>query len=407
MYWVTAVYQTLRDTDIYYSIHRYRTPAVCPALEVLKCIIHSFTHLFTIHVLSTCCVPGSWGPNIHYSFIHPFTLHTLTAYCLLSTWLCPWLGQATWQPEASDFMELSFAFLKSQPHHYTGSSQWPVERRYFHDHFMNQHVEGRRSWVICSGSAESKLEPGCLMPEAVFWMSHSPSPGPLMAPHYLWQRTYTHDAGVNAARTGGPGWMKENLPCLASLSSRWKLTSQSVDPKLPDNAAFQKPTPLFTFMQKYVNFETEATDSKFHKALHGINHTHLGATFGSWPTCLPPGAWKGFHLAATWMPGLQPQRSMLISSPWALLSLLQDCLAQVSWYSPIFLKHKENSHRQGNPRIFKILKREAQCLPATSLEITWSCSLWTRGWPDHILNLFFFESQPKVVTINHGLTMHL
>ena len=90
--------------------------------------------------------------------------------------------------------------------------------------------------------------------------------------------------------------MKENLPCLASLSSSRKLTSQSVDPKLPDNPAFQKPTPLFIFMQKYVIFETEATDSKFHKALHGINYTHLGATFGSWPTCLPPVAWKGFKL---------------------------------------------------------------------------------------------------------------
>lgn len=115
MYWVTAVYQTLRDTDIYYSIHRHRTPAVCPALEVLKCIIHSFTHLFTIHVLSTCCVPGSWGPNIHYSFIHPFTLHTLTAYCLLSTWLCPGLGEATWQPESLTSWNFHLHFLNRSP----------------------------------------------------------------------------------------------------------------------------------------------------------------------------------------------------------------------------------------------------------------------------------------------------
>ena len=88
-----AVCQTLRGTDnvlFIHSIHRYWTLPVCSALEVLKCIIHSFTHWFTVYVLSTSCGLG----------IHSFTLHILMACWLLNTWFCPVWQQATGQPEA-------------------------------------------------------------------------------------------------------------------------------------------------------------------------------------------------------------------------------------------------------------------------------------------------------------------
>lgn len=107
-----------RSTDMYHSC------------------IHSFVHYACIEHLH---VLGAWPSRYHHSFIHPFTTHGLNACCLLGTGLCPRLQQGTRQ-SVSDFMELSFAFLLLHP--YTGPSQQPLGRGYFHFLFTNEHSEG-------------------------------------------------------------------------------------------------------------------------------------------------------------------------------------------------------------------------------------------------------------------------
>ena len=228
-YWMPAVCQTLRDTDnilLIHSMHRYWTPTVCAALEVLKCIIHSFTHWFTVQVLSTSCGPG----------IHPLTLHILMAYWLLNTWFCPARQQPTGQPEA-------------------------LTSRNFNLHFWNHclivmlgpHHALRKEVVIFM----STLKTAHWGPKEMSDLSRISSLLPPVENIQAWCRR-------NAVRTGGPGWMKENLPRPASLSSSQKLPSQNMGSKPPDYPAFQKPTTLFIFIQNMAILKQRQLIQKSH-----------------------------------------------------------------------------------------------------------------------------------------------
>ena len=151
-------------------------------------------------------------------FIHSSLGHAYIEYLLFAKhWTLSWTIAGKVTARVSDFMDLSSPLCKSLSHHYTGSSQQPVERScYFHSYFTNQHSEGRNSWVLCPGSAESSLESELPTLNAALSMSHSSPSGPLMAPiasdgeHTWWS---------HAARTGGSWWMQEDLACLVSLYS--------------------------------------------------------------------------------------------------------------------------------------------------------------------------------------------
>lgn len=322
-------------------------------------------------------------------FIHPFTMHGLNACCLLGTGLCPRLQQGIGQ-SVSDFMELPFAFLLF--HHYTGPSQQPLGRGYFHFLFTNEHSEGGSRWVICSGWAESKLEPGFPVPNAVPWMSHAPPPGPLMGPCYLWQRTHMHHAGVMQQGQVGLGEWKRTCCSVSLYSSGQKLPSQNVDPRQLDSpikiTIIPHPT-LFIFMQNMSFLKWSQFVPKSSKALDKENTSvdHIWPMAHQFATCslerLPapaPRNWKScYHLGAR---PATPKRRMPLSSSWALLSQLQGCLTlKPPDVLPSCSSARKTVTRQGDLGIFKILKWTAYCLPVTSFpsfEVTWTYSHWTR-----------------------------
>lgn len=140
-------------------------------------------------------------------FIHPFTMHGLNAYCLLGTGLCPRLQQGIGQ-SVSDFMELSFAFLLL--YHYTGPSQQPLGRGYFHFLFTNEHSEGWSRWVICSGWA---VKTGARISSPKCCTVNEPRPSSRASDGSLLPLAENTHAPCrcNAARAGGPGRMEENL----------------------------------------------------------------------------------------------------------------------------------------------------------------------------------------------------
>lgn len=175
------------------------------------CITHSIICSICMCWAPVICLAVKMLLFIHSSLGHAYIECLLFAkHCTLS-----WTIAGKMTAIISDFRDLSFLFYKSLPHHYTGSSQPPVERSfYFHSYFTNQHSEGQNSWVICPGSAESNWKSELPTLHAVLWMSHSLPPGALMAPV---ASDREHTWPCRAARTGGYRWLQENSACLVSL----------------------------------------------------------------------------------------------------------------------------------------------------------------------------------------------
>lgn len=158
-----------------------------------------------------CSLCMYWAPacNVSLAIKVLLLIHSSVYYahieCLLFArhWA---LSQATAEDMTvwvSDFMELSFAFRLL--HQYTGSSQPPLGRGNFHFLFTNEHSEGWSRWVICSGWAESKLEPGFPIPNAAL------QPGPSsrafdgsLLP--LAENTLHHAGVMQQGQVGLGGW---------------------------------------------------------------------------------------------------------------------------------------------------------------------------------------------------------